>query len=175
MAKFACGGRVLRLTMLLLLVWAVAVPAFAWKSSRLGVSFVPPHGWKQVGKAENEVTFIAPEEEGYRCVIFMKVAELDEAEPEGRLSDELSEKYMAHLQQRFTHFKRIGEADVQINGHWMHRLTFRAQEGDHHMQMTNVLCLKGRRAYSFSYMSKPGSYEKHIKVFDSMLKTVKFL
>ncbi|MGM9991873.1 MAG: hypothetical protein ACI376_03355 [Candidatus Bruticola sp.] len=175
MAKFAEVVGALRLAVIVLLVWAVSIPAFAWKSSRLGVAFVPPASWKQVSQAENSVTFIAPEEEGYRCVIYMKVAELDEAETEGRLSDELSEKYMAHLQQRFTHFKRIGEADVQINGHWMHRLTFRAQEGDHHMQMTSVLCLKGRRAYSFAYVSKPVNYSKYIKAFDKMLKTVRFI
>ena len=159
----------------LILLITLAAPCFAWKSSRLGVSFIPPRGWKQIDDGEHEATFIAPEEVGHRSVISLKVVELEAAEPAGKMSDELSDKYIAALQQRFTHFKQIGEADVKINGHWCHRLTFRAQEDEHHMQMTNVLFIKGKRAYSFFYMSKPNMYNNHIKSFDKMVKTVNFI
>ncbi len=161
------------LSLVLLITWAA--PCLAWKSSRLGVSFVPPRGWKQVEDEEHEATFIAPEEVGYRSLISLKVVELEVAEPAGKMADELSDKYITALQQRFTHFKLIGETDTKVNGHWCHRLTFRAQEDEHHMQMTNVLFIKGKKAYSFLYMSKPNTYNNHIKSFDKMIKTVNFI
>lgn len=159
----------------LVLLVTLTAPCLAWKSSRLGVSFIPPRGWKQIEDEQHEATFIAPEEVGHRSIISLKVVELEEAEPEGKMADELSDKYMAALQQRFTHFKLIGETDTKVNGYWCHRLTFRAQEEEYHMQMTNILFIKGKKAYSFLYMSKPDTYNNHIKEFDKMIKTVNFI
>ena len=58
----------------LILLVTLAAPCLAWKSSRLGVSFIPPRHWKQIEDEQHEATFIAPEEVGHRSVIsFMLV------------------------------------------------------------------------------------------------------